>query len=139
MDRIVIDANVCIKLFVNEEYSENAYALRDAYVSKAIDIAVPSLFPYEVLNAIKYSKSYNEEELERIGEALENYKFGVFNFETKYAREIIRFSEGYSITVYDAAYVALASLLNTKLYTSDDKLIRALNLPFVIHIREFRQ
>ena len=125
-------------MLIQEKYSENAYSLRDAYIGKTIDIIVPSLFHYEVLNAIKYSKAYSWNELETISETLENYRFGVFNFTTNFAKIIVSISTKYNITMYDASYVALASLTNSKFYTSDEKLIKAVRLPFVCHIKDFK-
>ncbi len=139
MEQVVIDASVFVKLIIREEYSENAIALRDSYISRRLDIIVPSLFPYEVMNAAKYSKSYTVTELETLGETLDNYRFGVFEFGANYSRAITKMANKHDITVYDAAYVALAEMTGSILYTADSRLIRDTGLPFVRHIKEFTQ
>lgn len=137
MDPVVIDASVFVKLIIEEEYSENSVALRDAYIAKKMDIIVPSLFPYEVMNAAKYSNAYNEKELETIGETLENYRFGIYNFNSNFAKVIADISNKYDITMYDASYVALADMTRSLFYTADNKIIKATKLPFVKHIKDF--
>ena len=138
MAQAVIDSSVFVKLVIEEEYSENAHAIRDAYISKDIDIIVPSLFQYEVLNAVRYSGSFSESEMEDLYESIDNYNFGVFNASKEFAKNMTKYSLRYKITIYDAAYVALAAMTNSKLYTADQKLIDATNLPFIRHIREFK-
>ena len=139
MDQVVVDASVFAKLFIKEEYSENAYALRDAYIAKKVDIIVPSLFPYEVLNALKYSASYDEKELENLAEILDDYKLGIFNFNSNLGKRISSVATKYNITIYDASYVALAEMMNTLLYTADEKLIKKVGLSLIRHIKDFEQ
>jgi predicted nucleic acid-binding protein len=55
--KIVVDASVAVKWFVEEEFSDLALKLRDMHVNGLVDLVAPSLMPYEVLNALKYSKS----------------------------------------------------------------------------------
>lgn len=137
MDRIVVDSSVVVKLFLDEEYSNNAYALRDSLISKEIRVAVPSILPYEILNALRYSKDYNEEELEQSAESIIGYGFDTFNMNTTFAKNTIRIAKKYDVTVYDASYVALALMIGAKFYTADEKLIADVKMPFVRHIKEF--
>ncbi len=138
MKQIIIDSGVFIKLVINEAYSNKAYEIRDAYISKNINIIVPSLFVYEVLNVLKYSKSFNKNELEFFPEILENYGFGIFNISIEFAKSIIRIALKYNITIYDAAYVALAITTNSIFYTADEKLIKAVKSQFIKHMKEFQ-
>jgi len=40
--------------------------LRDAYAIEVLDLVAPSILPYEVLNALKYSGGFGEDELKEI-------------------------------------------------------------------------
>src|SRR5271170_3592892 len=100
MDQIVIDANIIVKLFLDEEYSEAAYRLRDAYVDGSIGIMVPSLIDYEVLNALKYSGSFSAEELNAAFETLGNYNFTVFRPDKLLVSEANKTSLKYDISIY---------------------------------------
>lgn len=137
MDRVVIDSSVFIKLYIDEDYSGNAYRLREAYLSGDMSIIVPSILAYEVLNALRYSGDYNEQELERISQDIREYGFDVFDMLTELAKNTVRMAKRYNITIYDASYVALAFMTNSSFYTADEELIEKTKLPFVKHIREF--
>ena len=121
---IVVDACVIVKWFVDEEYSRAARLLRDSYVNGLIEIAVPALMPYEVLNALKYSGAYGEDELKEIAEVLEDYQFETYDLSGDLAKRTVEIAMRKGLTIYDASYVALAEKLNTVLYTADEKIIR---------------
>ncbi len=139
MDQIVADASVIIKLFVNEEYSEDAYRLRDAYVSKEIELVEPDILTYEVLNGIRYykSKKFNLEELKMIADALNEYDFKSNLINIHYLNKLMENALKYNISVYDSIYVTAAELNKCILYTADEKLIKAVKEPFVKHIDSF--
>jgi predicted nucleic acid-binding protein len=75
MKQIVIDANVVVKWFIEEGNSTKARILRDKFIGKEIKLITPSLLYFEVLNALKYSKLFNQAELNDAEESLENYGF----------------------------------------------------------------
>ena len=75
--KIVLDASIIVKWFLKELYSEEAIRIRNDYVQRKISIAIPSLLIYEVLNALKYSGVYSEEELKEICSALNKYGFEI--------------------------------------------------------------
>jgi len=64
--KIVVDASVVAKWFLEEEYSGKALQLRDDYARGLLTVAAPSLLEYEVLNALKYSGAYSARELKEI-------------------------------------------------------------------------
>ncbi|RLE95894.1 MAG: PIN domain nuclease [Thermoprotei archaeon] len=136
---IVVDASVVVKWFVEEEYSREARLLRDAYVDGLIDITAPSLLPYEVLNALKYSGAFGEEELEEVAKTLEDFQFTLLNLQGELAAKSIEIAMRKGLTIYDASYLALALILGTMLYTADEKLIRkAERLDVAKHIAQFK-
>ncbi len=136
-EKIVVDASVIVKWFLEEEYSDKALMLRNDYVRGLFDIAVPTLLEYEVLNALKYSGVYSVEELLEIGVALNKYGFLTYELENNYKKLTIEIAENSGLTIYDAAYVALAKHLNTKLYTADNEIIRKFP-QITIHIKRYR-
>ena len=69
----MVDASVVVKWFVEEEHSREARLLRDAYANGVIDLAAPSLLPYEILNALKYSGAFGEDELKEVARTLEDF------------------------------------------------------------------
>ena len=136
--RVVVDASVAVKWFVEEEYTREAVLLLSAYRDALVDLAAPSLLPYEVLNTLKYSAALGEDELKEIMKALEDLQITLHPLEGAYASRAIEVAMRKGITVYDASYVALAEILQATLYTADERLIRKTRgLGYVRHIGDF--
>ncbi len=122
--KVVIDASVVVKWFVEEEYSREARLLRDAYASGILDLAAPSLLPYEVLNALKYSGAFGEDELKEIAEILGEFQLSLHDLSGELANKTVELAMRKGITIYDASYAALAESLDTIAYTADERLLR---------------
>ena len=121
--KIVVDASVVAKWYLIEEYSDNAIKLRNDYVRGLVQIIVPSLLEYEVLNALRYSGVYNLDELKKIGSSLNKYGFITYDLENDIKDLVIKLALKENITIYDASYIALALKFNTLLYTADQELV----------------
>lgn len=119
----MVDASVCAKWYLDEEYSDRARLLRDEFVKGQIAITVPSLLFYETLNALRYSRAFDEKELTVAADSLSKYGFEVWEPRGEVYREAARLSLAQDITVYDAAYVALSEHLRALFYTVDKKLL----------------
>ena len=119
----MVDASVCAKWYLDEEYSDRARLLRDQFVKGQIAITVPSLLFYETLNALRYSRAFDEKELAVAADSLSKYGFEVWEPRGEVYREAARLSLAQDITVYDAAYVALSEHLRALFYTVDKKLL----------------
>ena len=50
-----VDASVVIKWFANEQNSEEALLLKEAYAKGLEDLSAPCILPFEVLNGLKYT------------------------------------------------------------------------------------
>ena len=121
--KIVVDASVVAKWYLIEVYSDNAIKLRNDYVRGLVQIIVPSLLEYEVLNALRYSGVYNLDELKKIGSSLNKYGFITYDLENDIKDLVIKLALKENITIYDASYIALALKFNTLLYTADQELV----------------
>ena len=124
--------------FVEEEFSREARLLRDSYVNGLIDVAAPSLLPYEVLNALKYSAAFGEDELKEAAESLNSFQLTLHSLSGALASRAVEISMRRGITIYDACYVALAQQLKTSVYTADETLIRKAGDLGVKHISQFK-
>ncbi len=137
MEQVVIDANVLIKLFIREEYSDFALKLKDSYLAGNVGIIINSLTKYEFINVLKYKK-FSAIEIKLALRAIDNYGFKVEELAGNIADLTSDLAVEYNISSYDASYVALASFLECNMYTADAKLMRKINdLKFVRHIKEF--
>ncbi len=134
--KIVVDASIVAKWYLIEEYSDNAIKLRNDYVRGLVQIIVPSLLEYEVLNALRYSGVYNLDELKKIGSSLNKYGFITYDLENDIKDLVIKLALKENITIYDASYIALALKFNTLLYTADQELVT--KFPNIArHIRDY--
>ncbi|MBO3832955.1 MAG: type II toxin-antitoxin system VapC family toxin [Candidatus Brockarchaeota archaeon] len=123
MVKVVSDASVVVKWFIQEKESEKALKLRDMHVSGQLDIAAPELLFFEVLNALKSSRLFSEEELKTAANSLLNYRVELHPLNKQLAEKTVEIAVKTNLTIYDAAYVALAVDLDTVLYTADEKIV----------------
>jgi predicted nucleic acid-binding protein len=126
MNEIVIDASVIVKWFIEEIDSDKARFLRDEFISGKIELTVPSLFYFEVLNALKYSQLFEPSELDNAGESLENYGFKIITIKDDFRKHMIKVAVDHEMSIYDAAYLGLSIGLNKIYCTADEKIIKKL-------------
>jgi len=136
--KIVVDASVVVKWFVEERYSKEALIIRDSFTEGLVDIIAPSLLYFEVLNALKYSGAFGEDELKKVARILEDYQFTIYELRGAYAEKAVEIAMRKGITIYDASYVALALIEEAELYTADEKLLtKTQDLEIAKHLRNF--
>lgn len=141
VETLVVDASVIVKWYVMEEHREQAIKLRDDYIEGKLTLNAPSLMPYEVLNAIKQAKKdISFEILETVAESLTLYGIRLHELLGELASLTVKIAVENEVSVYDAAYIALAKLSDTMLYTCDEKLKESLKNSYqryVAHIKDY--
>jgi predicted nucleic acid-binding protein len=123
MPRVVVDASVVVKWFVEEEGSEEALGIRDGYIEEEFEIAAPELLLFEVMNSLRYKGLFTVSEMKGITEALEAFSFDLYPLKGDCARRAVEIADENDITIYDASYIALAEIERAEFYTADDKLL----------------
>lgn len=124
--KVVADASIVVKWFLEEPFSDKARQLRDFFVTGKLILSVPTLLFYEALNALWHTGLFREAELTLAARALSKYGFDVWEPKGKVYEQIAMLSLKHDISVYDASYVALALHLKATLYTADSELIQKL-------------
>jgi len=138
MQEVVVDASVIVKWFVGEEDSDKALKIRDRYIEGEIRIITPDIITYEILNALYHKRIFSEGELCEVSEALDSFLFNLYPLKGEYAKRAVTTSFENDITVYDSAYISLAIIKNTYLYTSDDKLIGRLKKNYLKYVKNIK-
>jgi predicted nucleic acid-binding protein len=126
MREIVIDASVVVKWFIEENDSDKALLLRDKFIEGKVELYVPTLLYFEVLNALKYSQLFKPNELEDAGESLENYGFKAITIKNDIRKHMINAAIEYDLSIYDASYLGLSIGLEKLFCTADEKIIKKL-------------
>jgi len=126
--KAVIDSSVLVAVLTPEEYSKWA----EEILGKVDEWVSLELVYYEVANAIwkKYKKLKiigRKEAYEAVDKALDTLKYLIKTHPySELLKESFKTAEELNITVYDAAYIALAKKLNAKFITLDEELYRRL-------------
>lgn len=139
MRDIVIDASVVVKWYIPERNHEQALALRDDYLAGHHSLCAPTLLPYEVINALKYSGQYHSDRLHEAARTLPEYGIDLIPYQD--AGPIAQVATTTDCPVYDAAYLAIADTIDAPVYTADTALLERLSstrfADTAIHIRTY--
>lgn len=122
--RLVVDASVAVKWFVEEEYSVQAGSLLEA----THELYAPRLLASEVGNVLWRKARNGEMERSRVGAlAAAISKMPVHWVEDEeICPDAVRLSLGLGRSVYDCLYLALAHRLGATLVTADIRFANAL-------------
>ena len=138
---VIADASVIAKWFLLERDREKALLLRDDYAAGAIGIASPCLMPFEVINAVRFSrKRIAGSKVRSIGRSLALYGLSMYELKGEFLDLTVETAMRNELTIYDASYVALARHMDSVAYTADEALVKSLGRPdrrYAKHIREY--
>ena len=126
----VIDASVGIKLFLQEEQSEDVQEIFDSYLDESVpaSLCTPDLFFVECANILRSKVRFSGYPPQTAIQAM-TYLRALAIPATSTAdlvEDALAITCTHEITAYDAVYVALAARKSLPLLTADDRLIRKL-------------
>jgi len=127
--RYVVDASVGIKLFVEEEFSEQTQALFSYLTADPpAEFYIPDLFYIECANILlKYTR--------RFGRSLEDSQADIVDLKflslkptstAELMEDALLLASEKNLTAYDACYAVLARNLDIPLITADEQLSEAI-------------
>ncbi len=140
--RVVIDASAALKWRLrDEEATEGADSLLDDFLAGGLDLLTPTLFDYEVANALKTAVVVNRLTEAEALDAIRD--FGEYQIERcdiwPIQEAAVQLALQHQRSVYDAAYMALAQSERLWFYTGDRRLFNAVGkaLPWVKWIGDY--
>lgn len=124
--RYVLDASVAAKWFTRHEEAdrEKALALRDLHRTRRCRLVVPEFGLLEVLNAVRFSSRAEEADISGALAVLMDLQLQVEPAGWDLLRKATAIAWAYRVTIYDAAYVALAERLGFPFLTADEALLK---------------
>ena len=125
---VVVDASIAFKWLVEEEHSDKATALVRLWDDNGMQLAAPSIMPFEVANALHRRVIRGDFALEVALEMMQRLiSLGIELHQTPniHYRALELASLLDQGAVYDAHYLSLAETLNCEMWTADQKFQRA--------------
>jgi predicted nucleic acid-binding protein len=143
---VVVDASVALKRVLAEEFTEQSRALFAQSLQDRRPLVAPPLLPSEVANAL-YQRLHTTVPSRRLTEAEADGALAAFLHlpitllapDDLYFRAF-EFAKTHRLpSVYDSVYVVLAQMLNTELWTADQRLLNSVptSAPWVRSIRDY--
>ena len=115
----VLDASVLVKWFVKEPDTPQALALKTTYLEGSCDLTSLDFSILEVANALQRSKGFTAAEIKRCCDELYALELDLVALLPDLIHAAVDLAAKWNVTVYDAAYVALAQELGARLVTAD--------------------
>ena len=136
--RYVVDASVGIKLFVDEQFSEQAHALFSHLAAEPpAELYVPDLFYMECTNILlKYMRRFGRSLDDSQADLADLNRLALKSTPTAdLMEESLSLGSEKNLTAYDACYAVLAGQLDIPMITADKSL--ALAIESAIFIGDF--
>ena len=129
MKQIVADASFCGAWVLTDESSSAAESLLARIISGSVQLVVPALWQYVMLNLLRSAvrrKRLAKEDLDLTVESLERVPMTLEDLPGAPARRrILHLAMQFDLSSYDAAYLELADRFKISLQTNDAKLAAA--------------
>jgi len=121
--RWVLDTSVVIKWFrQGEVLADRALDIRAAYLDGRALVFVPTLLAYELINLLRYKSDLTTEQVAQAAQSLLEMGLDWVMPAAPWLRRAAVIARDYDVTVYDAAFAALAETLDATLITADAQL-----------------
>jgi len=124
----VLDTSVVLKWFRRDETgAEEALALREAYLGGTLSITVPDLLLYELGSVLRYKPDLDCGKVRSAVESVLAMGLSLHAVTREGLIRAVEISFAHDVTVYDAAFIALAEELRSDFITADERLARRLS------------
>lgn len=120
---LVLDASVGVKWLSGdrEQNLEQALAIREGHMAEDIEVVVPDLFYYEVINAVAHKRQIPLEAVGLFARTLFDIALTTVPADSALMAESSAMARRAGISVYDACYVAVAKRMNVPLVTANPR------------------
>ena len=124
--RLVVDASIGIKWFKeeNEKNVDLAISLLRLQLENKIELVVPDLFFYEVLNILLIKTNFDLQDTQTSLDKLIKLNMDIIHPDEKVMFSALNISKSINLTFYDSLYLSVAQNFNAVLVTDDKKILQ---------------
>jgi len=122
---MIVDASVVLSAFFPDENQPQAHALIRGHVTGLVELAAPTLLSYEVISAVGQAQRRGRVSEEQAGDVLRSFEGLGIDLRPVSWQHIVPLALRFDRSGYDAAYMALAEILERPLITADRRLYNA--------------
>jgi predicted nucleic acid-binding protein len=124
--RLVVDASIGIKWFKeeNEKNVDLAINLLRLQLENKIELVVPDLFFYEVLNILLVKTNFDLQDTQLSLDKLIKLNMDIIHPDEKVMFSALNISKRINLTFYDSIYLSVAQNFNAMLVTDDKKILQ---------------
>lgn len=133
MEKIILDASVVIKWFIEEDGDKKAIGYLNLIKERKIYLIVPQLLFYELGN-ILLSKNASIKDVICIITELNSLPIKQEDVGHPYFKKVFKNAEEMTLSFYDASYVTLMQVENCEFITADKRLYEKVREKFT-HIK----
>lgn len=133
--RLVLDASVAAKWFSNEDLTDKAVMVRDAFLDGTVDLCAPQHILYEVGNSIWKNKRLSLDDSINAVKSLVAMEIELVMLDAEVAGKSMRLARDLGVAFYDAVYAQISMMQNTPLLTADAKLFETAEN--TIHLKDY--
>lgn len=129
MKKYVIDSSVSLKWSFDEEDSSVARLILQLFVKDQIALFVPTLWEYEIVNALSSAvlrKKIDDKRASRYLKRILSVKLSRVSM-LDLLPKVLENSQKFQISAYDSSYLTLAIENNMLFVSSDEKLVKKIN------------
>lgn len=121
--RLVVDSSIVFKWLVadRESHVAESWGLLQDHLAGTAVLATSAHMRLEVLNALK-QRRFDSDALIRVSDVLEGFRLEWHPVDAQLSRAAASIAAEYGLTLYDAAFAALAVELDCELVTADRRL-----------------
>lgn len=137
----IIDASVAVKWFSQKDEAdlEKAVELQRMHMARECSLAAPELIVYEVANALRHNRNLSSADVKLAIASMVALQMELLSDESGYLATAVDLAYEKGLTIYDAAYVALAIERKSIFISADGKMLGKLaGLPNAFHLRDLR-
>jgi predicted nucleic acid-binding protein len=134
---VVLDASVIVKWYCEEKDSDKAVEIKELYREHLIDIIVPDLLFYEVINAIRFNTDITSESKKKIAKNLFAIGFDTFTPSKDQFIEALELALKKNLTIYDSIYYIIAKDAGGIYVTADESFWKKIRSKSIVLLKDW--